>query len=94
MKYTKESIITWINELSQSGQTIKEFCRDKPFHPSSLRYWISKASQPSRFIEVKAKTADALNAQIYSIEIRYPNGVTMSLVKPLSIADLVSLVKC
>lgn len=94
MKYTKENIETWISELKQSGQSIAEFSKDKPFHPSTLHYWLSKESQHSKFLEVKPKREDNKNQQTSIIEIRYPNGVTMSIVKPLSITELLSLVRC
>jgi hypothetical protein len=89
MRYTKEQIDRWIAEYRQSGQTLKSFCEDKPFHCSSFSNWLRKRGGHSSFVEITAAPAG-----IASMEIRQVDGTIISIHRELSITDIIQLVRC
>jgi hypothetical protein len=89
MRYTQEQITSWVKEYEGSGQSISDFVKGKPFHPSTLSYWLSKRKDTSSFIEITPKSNP--NS---TIEIRRSDGVVVCINKPISISEIIQLVKC
>jgi hypothetical protein len=100
-KYEKSQIHQWVNEYKESGSSIYEYSKGKPFHASDLFHWLegnsSKAetkpvaeSLPeSNFIEVSGMwpASQAL------ITIHYPNGVRVEVNYAMEADHLKNLVK-
>lgn len=69
-RYEKAQIEEWILGFKTSGLTPDEYSKDKPFHVSTLRYWIFRskpkvATQKERaFVEVSA--IQGTNSVIYT----------------------------
>lgn len=89
MRYTEEQITTWLKEYELSGVSKWEFAKNKPFHPTTLYNWISSRKKKSSFIEIRAENNGA-----GSIEIRRPDGVIISVSKPMNISEIIQLIKC
>ena len=89
MRYTNEQIATWVKEYESTGLSITEYSKDKPFHPSTFSYWISKRKVTNSFIELKPNMTS-----ISTIEIRRPDGVVVSISKSISITEIIQLIKC
>ncbi len=90
MRYTKDQIKTWVTKFKQSGQSVAQFSKDKPFHISTLSYWLRKYDHASSFIEIKPIEVPSLSP----IEIRRPDGVVISIANKLTIVDILQLMKC
>ena len=89
MRYTLEQITKWVKEYESTGLSITEYSKDKPFHHSTLSYWLSKRKDTSPFIELKPSMTS-----MSTIEIRRPDGVVVSISKSISITEVIQLIKC
>lgn len=94
MHYKSEQIDQWLSDYEQSNQKMGEYCKDKPFHLSTLRYWIAKKAKEGGFIEVKGHQSKQKERHIESvIQIDYPNGVLLRITTLLTIDDVKKLIK-
>ena len=89
MRYTKDQMNSWVSEFKQSDQSIKDFSKDKPFHSSTLLYWLRKSKSDSNvpFIEIKPLATTFK----YPVEIRRPDGVVISINRELSVMEISQL---
>lgn len=90
MRYTKEQINSWVAEYNHSSQSIKDFSKDKPFHSSTLAYWVRKSDSNAPFIEIKPFATPFKSP----IEISRPDGVVISVNRELSIVEISQLLQC
>ena len=90
MRYTKDQMNSWVSEFKQSSQSIKDFSKDKPFHSSTLSYWVRKCDSNAPFIEVKPFATPFKSP----VEIRRPDGVIISIHRELSVIEISQLLQC
>lgn len=90
MRYTKDQINSWVSEFKQSSQSIKDFSKDKPFHSSTLLYWLRKSDINVPFIEIKPFATPFKSP----VEIRRPDGVVISINRELSVMEISQLLQC
>lgn len=91
MRYKEEQIKEWITQHKESGLSIEEFSKGKPFHKSTLSYWY-KQDRPidsSSFIEVKA-----LKSKKFSVQILRRDGIIININQDLSVQELKQLIQC
>lgn len=90
MRYTKDQINSWVSEFKKSDQSIKDFSKDKPFHDSTLGYWLRKSESNVPFIEIKPFATPFKSP----VEIRRPDGVVISINRQLSVIEISQLLQC
>lgn len=90
MRYTKDQINFWVLKFKQSSQSINDFSKDKPFHSSTLAYWLRKSDSNVSFIEIKPTAAPYK----FPVEIRRPDGLIISVNRELSIVEISELLQC
>jgi hypothetical protein len=90
MRYTKDQINSWVSEFKQSSQSIKDFSKDKPFHSSTLAYWVRQSQSNVPFIEIKPFAAPFKSP----VEIRRPDGLVISINRELSVIEISQLLQC
>jgi hypothetical protein len=90
MRYTKDQINSWVSEFKQSSLRIKDFSKDKPFHSSTLLYWLRKSDSNAPFIEIKPFAAPYTSPG----EIKRPDGVVISINRELSVMEISHLLQC
>ncbi|HMP30347.1 MAG TPA: hypothetical protein PKD85_12155 [Saprospiraceae bacterium] len=90
MRYKEEQIMEWITQHKESGLSIEEFSKGKPFHKSTLSYWYKNRSVDSNsFIELKVPKSDK-----FIIQILRPDGITININQEFSVQELKQLMQC
>ena len=86
-----------VESLFKSGQTIREFCTEKPYTIHKLGYWKNKVlresanpvSTPSGFVALRPSTI--LDKQDVKVEIICPNGIKINVFEPVTASFIKSL---
>jgi hypothetical protein len=91
MRYTQEEMKAVISEWQNSGQSKKEFCRDRKIVYQTFHYWFKRLSgaRSSGFSEVKIPVSN----QIGSFELIFPSGARMTFQGEPSASWLRDLIK-
>ena len=77
-----------LEELSQSGKSISQYCKENDLKPHTIRYWrqkLKRSSSAAGFVPVNTHTMHS------GVEICYPNGVRIKLAAGFSLKDVKSL---
>lgn len=90
MRYRESQIKAWLSQYKVSGLSLKEFSKRKPFHYSSLSYWIKhKDKHQESFIEIKPTQYASSFIEIVKVD-----GVTIKIHQELSINEIKLLIGC
>lgn len=90
MRYTEAQIKEWIAQHQESGLSIEDFSKGKPFHKSTLSYWYKKSSAKIHsFIELKVPKSDK-----FILQILRPDGMTFNINQEFTITELKQLIQC
>ena len=90
-RYSEDKKRGWLEEWKKSGKSIKAFSKDKPFSSHSLYGWHKKQSTPpgSGFVELSPLVDPGT-----MLRIIYPNGLRVEINQPISLDQIIQLVKC
>jgi hypothetical protein len=98
MSRTKRSNEEWfslIQECRTSGLAVRDFCAIKGIHPSNFYYWAKR--QPSTdekgFVPVTISKPAGQAFSQQSIEIVYPNGVSLRFSSGVDVRMLSQLIR-
>ena len=86
-----EEMFALVEDWRQSGQTQKAFCQERGCPVSRFYYWLKKYRST---VEDAGDFIDVLGTMPagHGIEIRYPNGITLSLPAGIGMGYLLRLV--
>ncbi|MBW1612694.1 MAG: hypothetical protein JRJ57_01695 [Deltaproteobacteria bacterium] len=92
----KQEMFSLIEKWNNSGIKQKDFCDRHDLSLPTFLYWLRKyrqaqSSAPGSFIQVDVDTPGNTSGE--DIQIHYPNGVTVSLDKRVSISRIKALIK-
>jgi hypothetical protein len=95
MRYSEEAKHRWLCEWKDSGESILQFCKDKPFNTGTFYKWVSQwegeenTPSGSGFIPLPISGTMPLY-----MTIQYPGGVKIDIHQPMSIEHIRKLAGC
>lgn len=88
-RFSEPQRLRWVQKWQQSGLSVEQFSKGKPFHASTLYNWSRLGQEACEFVPVEILGTDRA-----SVRILYPNGVVIEISETQDIDLIRKLAGC